>query len=284
MKRTNFLTLTCGAILLTAACAQAQTIFANWNFDNTTSFPQTEVINSPAPVIGVGTATVLGMDNSYNNATSVADADVTATAGASTGATSAAWRIRGGDGTYAGAGSPNGWSSQAPIATQGAEFATSTASDINSANINISFDLYTTTQAEANLAVLYTLDDGVADPLWQLASIISAGSTGNLEVNSSSSYTVSGNYVQLTQTKGWDNGITATIAGAGGNANFAVEIVNASTGTDDVNIGGSPYNNTSGNWRFDNVEISAVPEPSSLAFAGLGLMGLIAVRRRSRKS
>jgi hypothetical protein len=48
---------------------------------------------------------------------------------------------------------------------------------------------------------------------------------------------------------------------------------------DDINGNGAAYNNSSGNWRFDNVIISgtAVPEPSAFSMAGLGL-GLVALR------
>ncbi|HMD53741.1 MAG TPA: hypothetical protein VKJ65_04240, partial [Phycisphaerae bacterium] len=263
-----------GASLLAATCAHAQ-IIVDWDVD---SLATGVLNNSPTPSFGSGTATVLGMNNSYNSTTSLATADIIATAGASTGSGSSGWRVRGGGGTFATAGSPNGWSTQAPLATQGAEFATSTASDIDDNNINVSFDLYTTGQAEANLAVEYTLDDTQANPVWQLATITSAGNNGIFQTGTDVN-TVAGNYVQLTQQKGWDNQIIASIAGAGGDANFAVEIVNASTGADCLSVSGSLYNNSSGNWRYDNVEISAVPEPSTVALAGCGFAALIGFLR-----
>ena len=39
------------------------------------------------------------------------------------------------------------------------------------------------------------------------------------------------------------------------NANFAIRLVNASTGTNCVDTTGAVYNNTSGSWTFDNVVI-----------------------------
>jgi hypothetical protein len=87
------------------------------------------------------------------------------------------------------------------------------------------------------------------------------------------------------QGQNWFLGLTATIndPAASNNPNFAIEMVNASTGTDNVALVGTGLNNNSGNWRFDNVTISgnAVPEPSSLVLgtAGLAVMGLAALRK-----
>jgi len=45
------------------------------------------------------------------------------------------------------------------------------------------------------------------------------------------------------------------------------------------------YNNSSGNWRFDNLTFSgtavAAPEPGSIALVGIGAAGLLARRRRT---
>lgn len=268
------------------SAAEAQSTITAWSFDAGGTIPAP--YNSPAATTGSGSATALGMNNNYTFAGgegpgSITWCDVLAAAGASTGANSYAWRVRGPSNTSGGGvGQSNGWNSQAPIATQGAEFSANTT---GYNNISVSVDINATTQAERNLAILYTLDDTVANPTWLLGTITSAGSNGGTIHTGSDSSTVAGNFVELVPTgTGWNNQITATFAGVSSDPNFAVEIVNASTGADDVNGAGNPLNNSSGNWRYDNVIISgttAVPEPGTLAMGGFGgLMALMAFRRR----
>ena len=81
--------------------------------------------------------------------------DVLAGAKGDTGAngesdTTQEWRIRGQAGSN---GAANGWSSLAPIGTQGAVFAAST---VGYTSISVQFDWYNTTQGEANLQLEYT--------------------------------------------------------------------------------------------------------------------------------
>lgn len=265
---------------------QAQ-IIAGWSFDagGTIAAPY----NTPAATSGTGSATELGMNNNYTFANgegpgSAANCDVLASAGASTGSGSYGWRVRGNSNTAnAGPGNANGWNSAAPIATQGAEFSAST---VGYNNITLSVDMNATGQAERNLAILYTLDDTVANPTWLLATITSAGSAATLENNTTSANTVSGNYLELSGAgTGWNNLITASFAGAGNDANFAVEVVNASTGTDAVNTSGAALNNSSGNWRFDNVNIigtSAVPEPAAFPALAVGAAAILGLIRRKK--
>jgi len=120
---------------------------------------------------------------------------------------------------------------------------------------------------------------------WLDATLASGSSLGTLATGSGAN-TINGSYVQLGS--GWNNQIESAVlpAAVNGDAAFGIRIVNASTGADDVNVSGAALNNTSGNWRVDNVVISgivATPEPSTLALGGLGAAA-IALFRRNQKA
>jgi hypothetical protein len=250
MKKT--ILASCAALLLALpSLSNAQVTLTAWTFDNLSVGAN----SSPTPSTGLGTAAALGMSNSYNNTNSVSNPDVQSLAGSSTGgAGPLSWRIRGA-GSAPNAG--NGWSTNAPIGTQGAQFSLSTYGYYG---IKLSFDAYATPDAEANLMVQYTTGAGI----WNTATITSAGNMGILATNTLTNSTVRGTYVILTNngTTGWNNGITVDLTGVSGvdnNANFAVRLVNASTGSNCVDTTGAFYNNTSGSWTFDNVSVQAVP-------------------------
>jgi len=266
------------------SAAQASTVTA-WNFDNDAVAKFGPSANGPAASTGTGTTTSLGMNLSSTN---TYGSDVLAGVAADTGANTLSdltnvWRIRG---TTAN----NGWTSTAAIGTQGAEFAAST---LGYSNINVSFDWYTTTQGEANLQLEYT-NDGTH---W-INDAISIGANSSLGLasltNSSSTNTVNGAYISdnlLTNGslagQDWFTNLTASISDplAANNALFAIKLVNASTGVDNVSTQGTALNNTSGNWRFDNVSISgtaisAVPVPGAVWLFGSALAGFLGLSRR----
>lgn len=290
LNRAAFVGLLAAATAGTAH-AQATTITA-WNFENLSIATN----NSPAPSTGVGVASSLGMTNAYNSTTAVTTDDVlqgvasgskTDTGANGLSNASQIWRVRGQ--------SPgNGWSSQAAIGTQGVEFDASTA---GYQGITVSFDWYATTQGEANLQLQYTTNGTtwINAPI-NIGSNASEGLTAL--TNSTSSSTVTGAYISDNKVangslagQDWFQGLTATITdpAAANDASFGIRLVNASTGTDDLSTQGTALNNTSGNWRFDNVVISgtaitaAVPEPASNALLLAGLIGLGVVVRARRK-
>lgn len=282
MTRPKFCRLALSVIVSGLMIGQASaTTITQWNFENDTI----AVNNSPAPSTGVGTASSIGMTNSYNSTTSVTADDVIAGANGDTGGNGASdltqvWRIRGQ--------SPgNGWSSQAPIGTQGAVFAAST---VGYSAINVSFDWYLTNQAPTNMMLEYSNNGGTT---WvdQAINIGSDTPISSLMGNALDANTVNGPYVQASpagQGQEWLQGLTATINDplAANNPNFEFELVNASTGADVLGAKGGAYNNNSGNWRFDNITISGtavpVPEPSSVALLLIGGAGLVTCIRRKR--
>jgi hypothetical protein len=227
----------------------------------------------PTPNIGVTTDDVLKGTTSDTGNNGLAD-------------TSQIWRVR----AQAGAnGAANGWSSLAPIGTQGAVF---DASTVGFNAINVGFDWYATTQGEGNLQLEYTTDGSN----WHNVPITLSGSDAGLAAltNSSSANTVIGSYVSNNLSKNalggqdWFTGLTATIndPNAANNPNFGIEMVNASTGADNLSTQGTALNNTSGNWRFDNITISgtsivsSTPEPATFALFGAGMAALLVVRRK----
>src|SRR5580658_8786037 len=150
MSRTNncwtLLTLGLGVLAASQPAAQAGVITA-WTFENNAI----ALNNSPAPSTGSGTASSLGMATYATPNIGVTTDDVLAGSTGDTGVNGVAdltqiWRIRAQ--AAAGGGAANGWSSLAPIGTQGAVFAAST---VGYNNITVSFDWYATTQGEANL-------------------------------------------------------------------------------------------------------------------------------------
>jgi hypothetical protein len=235
-------------LLASISGAKAASTLSAWTFDNVA----VGINSSPSPsntLTGPGIASALGMANTYNNTNSVSNPDVQSLAGSSTGTAGPnGWRIRSYSTTPGNRG--NGWSTNAPIGTQGAQF---TGSTFGYHQIVVSFDVNATADAEANLQVQYTMNGSN----WVNATITSAGSSGGtIQNNTSSANTVFGSYVQLVS--GWNNQITADLTGLAAvdnDKNFAIRLVNASTGPDCVDTTGAVYNNTSGNWTFDNVAI-----------------------------
>ena len=248
MKIKHLLAL--GALFVTGMVTSqaANTTITAWDFDTYT----TGVLNNnPAPSTGAGYAFSLGMTNSYGGS-SLPSCDVIATAGASTGSGSAAWRVRGGGGTYSTAGSPDGWSSSASIGSQGAQFNVNT---LGYTNIQLKFDYYITSAGTAKIQVQYTTDGAT----WVNDSNIVYTTATYIHTNSTSANTVMGAYIYVTGGSAWYNGITVGFpTAANNNSKFAVRIVNAATGADDTEYNGTA--NPAGNVRLDNVIVSGLPE------------------------
>ncbi|MGO8701103.1 MAG: hemoblobin-interacting domain-containing protein [Limisphaerales bacterium] len=239
--RTKFIALIVTFFFASVAATQAQTTLTAWTFDNL----PIGINGSPQPSTGLGAVNALGMNNGYNNTNSASNPDIQALAGSSSGGPNC-WRIRGFNASGLNRG--NGWSTNAAVGTQGAQFSGSTYGYYE---IKVSFDVYATADAEANLQVQYSTDGKT----WFNANVGSAAS-GLIATNTTSSNTVSGTYIRLAS--GWNDQVTVDLSGLSGvdnTASFALRIVNASTATDCVDTTGAVYNNTSGSWSLDNVVI-----------------------------
>ena len=84
--------IACIASVLLASLSgvKAATTLTAWTFDNL----PIGINSSPQPSTGLGTASALGMNNSYNNTNSVSNPDIQSLAGSSSGGANS-WRIRG---------------------------------------------------------------------------------------------------------------------------------------------------------------------------------------------
>jgi len=219
-------------LLASLSGAEAQNTLAAWTFDNLSP----GVNNSPQASAGAGTASAVGLGNSPS---------VVSLAGSSTGS-----------------GGPNSWqlsgfTTSGAIGTQGAKFAVNT---VGYYQIQASFDVYATVNAEAALQVQYTTEGSI----WQNATIISPGNSGVLATNTiTTNSLVVGTYIILTNngTAAWDNQVTISLSGVSGVDNdpgFAIRIVNAATGTNCLDTTGAQYVNNSGTWTLDNVVVQGI--------------------------
>lgn len=264
--------VSCAALLLASLSvlrAQTPATIVNWNFENLAiaSFvpnPQPSTNNS----VGAVAVSAFGMDIYNTPALGTNDPDVLLGAAGDTGVNTISnlthtWRIRG---QKAG----NGWSSQAPVGTQGGSFSADTT---GYTNIQVAFDWYATTQGEANLALQYTIDGltwtnlSIVIPAGGDAGLAFVDNSGGGDANSMSSFYVSDNFKNNSQGgQDWFTNLTATVTNvlAANNPHFGIRLVNASTGASCVAAAGTALNNTSGNWRFDNIYIIGVATGAAL--------------------
>jgi hypothetical protein len=267
--RASLLALACGA-----GTAANASVITDWNFGTLVAVAPD---NTPAPTTGSGSATSLGMTNTYTetggggNVSTTYD-DITKDTNSTIG-NEDVWRIRG-----AGSTPGNGWSINAPQYTQGAEFDVSTA---GFSSILLSFNWASTAQGIANLQVQYNTNINNASGWTNVGSLLSATVGNSSPGGSFQTDTI--NFAAL--------GITSV----GNDANFGVRLVSAYNPTLGTYasassvIAGAPadYNNNSGNWRFADVQIDGtvapVPLPASawLLIAGLGGLATAARRRRA---
>lgn len=272
-----------------SATAQAGSIITDWDFGTLAS---TSGSVNPSATTGTGSASSLGMTNSYTytngagGATlgtgSVTDSDITndSPSGSKNGSTLGngnVWRIRGGAGTGTSGSANNGWNISAPEYSQGAEFDTSTVGY----NVTLlSFNWAATTQGVGNLQVQYNTNINNAGGWTNVGSVWSATIDNNATSSAGSGFQT--DTVSLTGISGLSN-----------DANFGIRLVSAynptlgnqyASATSILSGAPAQINNNSGNWRIADVQIdgTAVPLPASvwMLVSGLFLMALAAKRHR----
>jgi hypothetical protein len=252
-------------------------LIAAWNFDNDKNTGGFNLSPKPSTNNSAGTpvATALGMTNSYTYSTTpptvgsingddVTDttlsSDPTGTAAGNVGPNNnEAWRIRGEDGTAGVAGQGNGWNLAAPPCTQGAQFMVNTT---GFHYIVFQYDWYTTNQGVRDLQAEYTTDGSTWTPVGPI-QVSGGGSVFNNQI------TINFHALGITSVENNPNfgvrlvsvfdpdfiGTPAYSIPAGGNVCSA-----AATGTYTgaalaTNNQPTVYNNNSGNWRFDDVNV-----------------------------
>ena len=246
------------ATFLIATAASAQTTITAWNFNNLSVGTNID----PAASTGTGTASSVGMINSYTGGSAANTTDISDIVVGVDGSND--WRVRG---------NGNGWNTAAPEYTQGAQFMESTA---GYNNIVFTYDWDTTKFGVRDLQAQYT-SDGVH---WT--------NVGALQVANSTSSTP------------FTTGITLNFAALGitsvnNDANFGVRLVSAfdpsygaGTSYTEATAPTTVISNTGGNWRFDNIAVSgiavaAVPEPQTYAMLLAGLLMLAFMTRRRQR-
>jgi len=276
MSHINFLVRAGLATTALATCAAAHaSVITDWNFGTLAAVAPD---NTPAPTTGAGSATSLGMTNTYTetggggNVSTTYD-DITADTNSTIGNQNV-WRIRG-----AGPTPGNGWSINAPEYTQGAEFDVST---LGFQNTVLSFNWASTAQGIANLQVQYNTNINNANGWTNVGSLLTA-----TVANSSKGGTFQ------TDTIDFDS---LGLSSVDKDATLGVRLVSAYNPTLGTYasassvIAGAPadYNNNSGNWRFADVQIDGtavapVPLPASawLMLGGLGGVGFLSRRRKT---
>jgi len=245
--------LTAALALVTLSSANAQTVITQWNFEAQTN------TNQPTPSTGAGSASLLN--------------GTTATISSGAGGSASGWNTS----TYAAQGAGSG--------TRGVQFNVST---LLFSNITVSFDHRASGTNSRWSQVDYTLNgtDWVTG-FWNNNGGLSPHDTFysfNVDFSSITGANDNANFgfriVSIFSPQAFDQ--SSTLAEYAANTAYmrantgAVYSPSTSSATGD-------YGPT-GTWRFDNVTVSGVPEPSSATLLGLGFLALIGLRRLNRKS
>jgi hypothetical protein len=252
----------------------AANVIAGWNFNSLTG---TQLAPAPSTNTSSGSVSAksLGMTNNYTYSTtpstvgSVDGSNVTKTTLSSDPSGTAthnigpnnneAWRVVGAGGTSGVVGAGNGWNLSAPPCTQGAEF------DVDTTGyhyIVFQYDWYTTNQGVRDLQALYTTDGSTWTPVGPI-QVSGGGSVFNnqitIDFHALGITGVENNQhfgVRLVSvydpdyigTPAYSIPVGGNVCSAGATGTYTA----ASLGSNNQPV---VYNNNSGNWRFDEVNV-----------------------------
>jgi hypothetical protein len=252
MTKVSRLIASLAVVAMSVAPAFGAGVITQWNFNTTVA-----ANNAPAPSIGTGAATPVGMNNNANGA------DIVAAGGSvlssDTGTPNNAWRVRGS--------TSNGWSGTTQLLS-GARFNVSTA---GVEDVVVRFEVQATDGSPRHGQFQYTIDG--------------------------SNFVSFGDLIDFNRSfDGWAPFVynLSALPAVEDNPQFGFKLVSAFSPVEFTNLNGTQaantafqrasatnqvYNGTAGNWRFDMVTVSAtaVPEPAALSLLALG--GLLALRR-----
>jgi len=248
--------LTAALALVTLSSANAQTVITAWDFESQSLTPST----------GSGTASLL-------NTTPIAAATgFSAGFGSGLNSSGTGWGITGFSAQSSGSG------------TKGVSFSVATtgftASDYT--GLLIKFDHRVSNTASRRYRLDYTIDG----TNWTLGAPSLLGTSGFSAGDVWGTYQSAINSADVLNNPNFGFRITSVFSPdaftqVNGNtvypADTAYEVARNGQGG-----GSSSAYATTGTWRFDNVSVSAVPEPSSAMLLGLGFLALLGIRRLSR--
>ena len=239
----KFIVASVVALTVVAASARASTTIAQWTFESAAA--DSAITNVPIPGAGVATANV------------PAETDVPGGSVANgLHATVATYSIPAGDidltlapsiSTSSHSFSSNGWSIGDYY-----QFKTST---LGFTGVTVGWDQTGSNTGPANFQLSYSLDGTTFTPIGSAYTLV---------------------YMSWSATTALGNNESASFAGAVDNkANVYFRIVDTSA----TSVNGGTVA-AAGTGRVDNFTVLGVPEPSTVALVGAGLVGLLALRRR----
>ena len=204
----------------------------------------------------LSTNNIIGAGLTTNGTQSGVQADIgTGTASASHATAGSVWSIP------AGNGSTNSWSVNNWSVGDYFQFQVST---LTFQNINVSFDQTGSGTGPRDFGLFYSTDGTIFTQFGANYSVLANGAAPNASWNATTANSVYSFAFDLSAITALNNS----------SADYFRLVDMSTTSTSGGTVG------TAGTDRVDNFMVSTVPEPTTLALTGMGLMALVALRRK----